>query len=237
MERYSGRFVYVVHHETTTGLLNPLKGIASLCKKRGKILLVDGVSSIGGEKLKLKKWGIGLIIGSANKCIRGIPGLSFVIVSKSLIEEFSKGERRGYYLDLVKHCEVEEEGQTPFTPAVQAFYGFREALRELLEEGLDNRIEKYRETTGYLRGGLKKEGFRLLLPEKISSNTMTSVLLPNNLDYPALYKTCKDKGFIIYNAIGELEGKIFRLGTVGIVKKGDIQRFLRVLKDAKGAIS
>lgn len=231
LERYDGRFVYVVHHETTTGLLNPLREIAALCKRYGKTLLVDGVSSIAGEELDLQGWEIGLVIGSANKCIRGIPGLSFVILRKSLLKDLSRSKRCGYYLNLVKHHEAEEAGQTPFTPAVQAFYGLREALRELLKEGVDNRIQKYKETSAFLRKRLRAAGYKPLIDDSISSNTMTSVILPPGADYETLYGICKDKGFVIYNAIGNLRGKTFRVGTVGIITKRDITGFLEVLKD------
>ncbi len=233
LRKYPGKFVYVVHHETTTGLLNPLEDIASSCRKFGKTLLVDCVSSIAGEKLDLKGWEIDLIIGSANKCIRGIPGISFVIASSSLLKLLSSGKNYAYYLDLIKHYEREEKGETPFTPAVQVFYGFREALRELLEEGVHNRINKYADITEYLRRGLKENGYRLLLPEEISSKTMTSVILPENMAYEKLYRICKEKGFVIYNAIGDLKGKIFRLGTVGLIKKKEIAEFLNILIDIK----
>jgi len=221
---------YLVHHETTTGLLNPLKEIAKIAKASGKFVMVDGVSSIGGEELDLPGWGVDLIIGSANKCIRGVPGLSFIVINSALIKKLKPRKKINYYLDLITHLEKEDGGETPFTPAVPAFFAFREALREILEEGVENRIGNYKKISKQLRDGLKSLGLKILLSEKISSNTMTSVVLPGGMSYDELHLKCKEKGFVVYNAQGELKGKVFRLGTVGIITPEDIKEFLKVLK-------
>jgi 2-aminoethylphosphonate-pyruvate transaminase len=218
--------VYVVHHETTTGLLNPLKEIASYAKQYNKPILVDGVSSICGEELDLKGWGIDLIIGSVNKCIRGVPGLSFVVASKNLLGQLKRRQRSSYYLDLMTHLEKEDKGETPFTPAVQSFYALREALYETLDEAVDHRIQHYKNISRQLRDGLRELGFRLYLPDEISANTMTTVYLPKKMTYELLHKRCKEGGFVIYSCPGELKGKAFRLGIVGCITYQDIDRFL-----------
>ncbi len=221
--------VYLVHHETTLGLLNPLKEIAQLAKEAGKWVIVDGVSSIGGEELQLDEWGVDAIIGSANKCIRGIPGLAFIVAHYRFLGDLGSRERKTYYTDLVTHLLREEKGETPFTPAVQTFFAFREALRELLEEGVDNRITHYKLIAERLRWGLKRRGYTFVLPEEIMSNTMTTVYLPTGVTFESLYKRCKEKGFEIYRCTGELKDKAFRLGTVGVITLGDIERFLEVI--------
>jgi 2-aminoethylphosphonate-pyruvate transaminase len=224
--------VYLVHHETTTGLLNPLKEIAAISKKYGKYVLVDGVSSIAGEELNLKSWGIDLIIGSANKCIRGVPGLSFIVAEEGFLSKLKSRKRVVYYLDLIDHLEREEKGETPFTPAVQTFFAFREALLETLEEGVQNRIAHYKKIAKKLRTGLKELGLTILVPEEILSNTMTTVALPSGKTFEELHSKCKKKGFVVYNSMGELKGKTFRLGTVGLIIEKDISNFIPVLKEA-----
>jgi 2-aminoethylphosphonate-pyruvate transaminase len=220
--------VYIVHHETTTGLLNPLKEVARLAKLNDKYVIVDGISSIGGEELCLD-WGIDMIIGSANKCIRGVPGLSFLVVADEFVKLIKNQKRESYYTDLLTHLQYEENGETPFTPAVQTFFALREALKEILEEGLHNRITHYRKISSQLRDGLEAIGLKLFLPRSISSNTMTTVYLPGGFTYEKLHAEMKKEGYIIYNSLGELKGKTFRLGIVGLLSSRDINGFLKVL--------
>jgi len=223
-------FIYIVHHETTTGLLNPLKEIASLVKEYKKSLIVDGISSIAGEYINLD-WGIEAIIGSFNKCIRGIPGLSFVVISDGFIEKLKKRKRKIFYGDLLTHLEYEENGQTPFTPPIQVFYGIREALLELLEEGVENRIKYFQRITRLLRDNIEKIGLRLLLPREFYSNTMTSIFLPEKFSYMSLYKALREKGYEIYPSLGNFKNTTFRIGTNGVINEEDILSFIKALRE------
>jgi len=225
--------IYLVHHETTTGLLNPLKEISILAKKYGKLVLADTISSIAGEELDLG-WGLDAILGSANKCFRGVPGVSFAIVSRNFTEIARGRARRSYYSDLITHLERERGNETPFTPPVQALFAFREALRETLEEGLKSRIAHYRYISGLLRQGLKALGLKLFLPERLYSNTMTSVYLPQGMAYQELHDQLKRRGFVIYNAQGHLKGKLFMLGVVGVISEHDMADFLNILGEVLG---
>ena len=186
--------VYLIHHETTTGALNQLREVAEVAKLHHKWVLVDAVSSIAGEDLDLASWGLDVIIGSANKCIRGVPGVSYVVISNELLDMVSKRRRVAYSTDLVSAVHREDEGETPFTPPVQAMYALREALMELTEEGVENRIGGYREVANTLRDGLSSLGLEFLVPRKYLSNTMTSVMLPEGLSYSDLHRPLKEMG-------------------------------------------
>lgn len=221
--------LFIVHHETTTGLLNPLPEISHIAKRYRKLVLVDGVSSIGGEKLDVKSWGIDAIAGSANKCIRGVPGIGFTVLSEDFIRLIQQCKTRSFYADLLSHLRAEDLKQPLFTPPVQVFYAFREALRELLEEGINERIGNYIEISSFLRDGLKKLGIEFYLPEIDMSNTMTVSYMPKYFNYAKLYSPCKRKGYVIYASQGKLAKTTFRLGTVGLITKNDIAGFLRVL--------
>jgi 2-aminoethylphosphonate-pyruvate transaminase len=222
--------VYLIHHETTTGLLNPLKEISLLAKKYSKLVLTDTISSIAGEHIDFG-WGLDAVLGTANKCFRGVPGVSFAIVSEDFVTIAKKRDRRTYYSDLVTHLEREKNGETPFTPPVHSLFAFREALREILEEGVENRISHYKNISRLLRTGLKDMGLKLYLPEEHYSNTMTPVYLPQRFSYEELHDILKEQGFIIYNAQGFLRGKVFMLGVVGVISGQDINNFLEVLSD------
>lgn len=225
--------IYLVHHETTTGLLNPLQDVALLAKRYDKLVLSDTISSVAGEYLDFG-WGIDAVLGTANKCFRGVPGVSFAIISKDLLAIARKRDRRTYYSDLLTHQERELKDETPFTPPVHALFAFREALREILDEGVENRIAHYRDISKLLRAGLKDLGLKLFLPEELYSNTMTSVYLPQGITYQELHDRIKERGFTIYNPQGYLRGKLFMLGVVGVINDQDIRDFLAVLGEVLG---
>jgi 2-aminoethylphosphonate-pyruvate transaminase len=221
--------VYVVHHETTTGILNPLQELGAIAKRHDKWLLVDAVSSVGGEALDLASWGVDLIIGSANKCIRGVPGASFVVLSDALVDALREREQVAYYNDLMSHVDKEGSGETPFTPPVQVLYAFREALLELSEEGVSSRISHYRQIAGTLRDRLADLGLELLLPRELYSNTMTSVLLPSGQSFDDLHDRLREMDYLIYKGQGYLADRVFRLGTVGVMSMTDILGFSEAL--------
>lgn len=222
--------IYLVHHETTTGLMNPLTEICALAKRYRKLVLVDAIGSIAGEPLDIKRWGIDAVIGSANKCLRGVPGLSFVIVSGRLLKTIERCRSRAYYTNLLLHARWQEQGQTPFTPPIQVYYAFLEALNELKKEGVDRRIQRYKEIAGFLREGLARIGVKFLLSESLMSNTMTVVYIPHKHSYRELHDKFKKRGFVIYSSQGVLSYTTFRLGTVGIISKANIKNFLKTLK-------
>ena len=221
--------VYLIHHETTTGVLNPLQQVAEIAKRHRKRVMVDAVSSIAGEELDLTGWGVDLIIGSANKCIRGVPGVSFVVISNEFFEVLSKRRPLAFSTDLVSTLKREEGGETPFTPPVQTMYALREAARELVEEGVANRISHYRGIAKTLRDGLSLLELDFLMPRESLSNTMTSVMLPDGVAYPDLHGPLKERGYVIYKSQGHLSETTFRLGTVGVISQEDVSSFLLAL--------
>lgn len=222
--------IYLIHHETTTGLLNPLREVSLLAKKYNKLVLADTISSIGGEHIDFG-WGLDGVLGTANKCFRGVPGVSFAVLSEDFLSIARKRERRTYYTDLITHLERETKNETPFTPPVHALFAFREALREILDEGVESRIAHYQNISRLLRTGLNELGLKLFLSEELYSNTMTSVYLPPGVSYQELHDKVKKKGFIIYNSQGRLQGKVFMLGVVGLINEQDIRNFLAVLSE------
>ena len=221
--------VYLIHHETTTGVLNPLQEVAAIAGRHGKRVMVDAVSSIAGEELDLNGWGIDLVVGSANKCLRGVPGASFVVASQEYLEVLSKRRQLTFSTDLISTMKREEQGETPFTPPVQTTYALREAAMELLEEGVANRIAHYQDIAKRLRDGLSAMELAFLTPREYLSNTMTSVMLPDGVAYDDLHGPLKERGYVIYKSQGDLSNTTFRLGTLGLITQDDVQGFLGAL--------
>ncbi|MCM8811546.1 MAG: alanine--glyoxylate aminotransferase family protein [Candidatus Omnitrophica bacterium] len=224
--------VAMVHHETSTGLLNPVAEVGALTKQYKKKFLVDAISSLGAERLDLVKSNVTFCVGSSGKCFHGLPGLSFVLVAQSEVPSVMKARPRSLYLDLGKHLKAQESGEPPFTPAVPLVIAFHAALDELLREGLKSRMEKYQERAKFLREGFHKMGLSPLLDEKIMSNSLTSLLMPKGLSYQQLHHLLKRHGFVIYAGQSELRGRIFRVAHMGQLLQADLKEFLRVLKES-----
>jgi 2-aminoethylphosphonate-pyruvate transaminase len=218
--------VAVVHHETSTGMLNPIKEIAAIAKKAGRYLLVDGVSSLAGEEIDFNTANVGLIAGSSGKCIQGFPGVGFVIVRRDLMEQMINYERRSVYLHLPTYYKEQEEESIPFTPAVQLYYAFDEALSELLEEGVANRIARYRKAARMVRNWMRAMRLKFYLREPLWSSTLTAVKLPEGVFYDHLHDLLREKGYVIYAGQAQLAESVFRIANMGALTDADIERFL-----------
>ncbi|HXJ34576.1 MAG TPA: aminotransferase class V-fold PLP-dependent enzyme [Candidatus Eisenbacteria bacterium] len=215
--------VAMVHHETTTGLLNPVAAVGAIARRHGKILLVDSVSGLGGDALDMST--VDLVVGTANKCIQGLPGMAFVLVRTSVLARLATYPRRSVYLSLPTYV----ESPMPFTPAVQAAYAFDEALAELLEEGVATRLRRYANAAAQLRAGFDRLGLECVLPAELRSSSITSLWLPQDRSYRDLHDELKERGFVIYEGQGRLAREIFRVANMGHLTPVDFEQFLSAL--------
>ena len=222
--------VAAIHHETTTGLINPLPALGALCKKHGKTLLIDSISGMGGEPLDCVRDHIGVVIGTANKCLQGQPGVAFVVARKDELARMAGYKARSLYLDVARTYARQEKGEVTFTPAVQIFYALEAALDEVLEEGVPHREARYARRAAELRAGMAKLGFERLLPDALLSNTITTFLQPADVSYDTLHDELKKVGFIIYSGLGGLDVDVFRIANMGDLTADDMARFLRELE-------
>jgi len=216
--------VAVIHHETTTGRLNNLHALGALCRERHVQLLVDGVSSFAAEEIDFANAGIAAVAATANKCIHGVPGVSFVIVRSAALDTATP---RTYYLDLARLAKLQAQRNTPFTPAVHACYALVEALRELADEGgWRARHARYAALSEQVRAGLAARGIESALPAQDSSVVLRAYRLPAQVDYPTLHDALKAHGFVIYAGQGGLSAQLFRISTMGDIHAADIDRLL-----------
>jgi 2-aminoethylphosphonate-pyruvate transaminase len=222
--------IAVVQHETSTGMVNPVKDIAAVAKKVGRYLLVDGVSSLAGEEIDFNAYNIGLIAGSSGKCIQGFPGVGFVIVRRDLMEQMVNYERRSVYLHLPAYYKEQEEGSIPFTPAVQLYYAFDEALNELLEEGVANRIARYRKAARSIRNYMRAMRMRFYLREPLWSSTLTAFRLPEGVYYDHLHDLLRERGYVIYAGQAQLAESLFRVANMGALTDAQIDGFLKAFE-------
>jgi 2-aminoethylphosphonate-pyruvate transaminase len=215
--------VAVVHHETTTGLLNPVEAIADVAAATGRRVIVDAMSSLFGEPLDVAREGVDYVTASANKCLQGIPGVSFVLARRTALEALQGRPARSVYLDLLNHWTTQEQDNTPFTPAVQVLHAMREALLELEEEGAAARIARYAENCRVLRRGMAALGFDILVPAGARSNILTTFRLRPGLTYDALHDAMKRRGYVIYAGQGEIRTYAFRVSNMGTLTPKDMQ--------------
>ena len=221
----------MVHHETTTGLLNPLPEIAELAKQYDKRLVVDCISSLGGDEIDFEKYPIDFAAGTANKCIHGLPGVSFVLHRKKDLCRIKDIPARSVYFHLADHHKAQEQGDTLFTPAIQPHYALDAALDELLEQTVAGRIVHYRKAAKRLRKGFEAIGLELLIPEDQRSNCLTAIKLPDGVSYDWLHDRLKENGFVIYAGQGLFSNKIFRIANMGNIHNEEFDRCLKILKE------
>ncbi len=214
----------VVHHETTTGRLNDLRALAALCRDHGAALLVDAVSSFGAEAIDFSDAVLSAVAATANKCLHGVPGAAFVIVRR---RDLPKAASRTYYLDLARLARLQDERNTPFTPAVQSYYALVEALREYEEQGgRAARYDRYAALAERVRAGLAALGIAAAIPAEESSVVLRAYELPAGLSYVQLHDALKAEGFVIYAGQGNLSKSLFRISTMGNLTPADIDRLL-----------
>lgn len=215
--------VALIHHETTTGLLNPVSAVVRGAAKNGRRVIVDAMSSLFGEPLDVGQDGLDFVMASANKCLQGIPGVAFVLCRRSAVEALKGVEPRSVYLDLYSHYVTQEQDNTPFTPAVQVFHALRQALAELEAEGLEARIKRYAENARVLREGMARLGFEILVPEGARSSLLTTFRLLPGLTYDALHDQMKRRGYIIYAGQGEIRKFAFRVANMGTLTPAEME--------------
>lgn len=227
--------VAVVHCETTTGVLNPLKEIAHLVKMHGKKLIVDAMSSFGGVPLDVHELGIDFLISSANKCIQGVPGFGFIIARCSELLH-CKGVSKSLSLDIYDQWEAMEKGHGKwrFTSPTHVVRAFKQAMDELAEEGgVEVRHNRYCENHRVLVDGMRSLGFQTLLPDEIQSPVITSFLYPHvDFNFKAFYTQLKERGFVIYP--GKIsQADTFRIGNIGDVHPEDFRQLIEIIRECK----
>jgi len=223
-EEPAASHVAMVHCETTSGILNPIDGIARIVKADNRELIVDAMSSFGGVPLDLSKLEIDYLISSPNKCLEGVPGFCFVLARRKALEE-TKGRARSVSLDLLAQWEgLEGTGQFRFTPPTHALLAFATALEELRDEGgVSARAARYRANRETLRTGMRKLGFVEYLPVELQSNIITAFRYPDapNFRFEDFYLRLRARGFLIYP--GKLsQANCFRIGTIGRINEKNV---------------
>lgn len=224
--------IALAHHETSSGMLNPLAAIGALAEANGSVLLVDCVSSAGAEAIDMERDNIAFCSSSSSKAIGSYPGLSFVVGKTAEFEKLGSLPVKSGYLNLYKFYEFATgRSQTPNTPAVALFFALDQALANILSETVVERRAKILRTATTLRKGMTKLGLTFLLDPDDMSSVLTTVYLPPDVDIDLLRHELRERSMIIYEGKGPLKGRVFQVGSIGELSETDVRRFLRVLRD------
>ncbi len=218
--------VAVVHCETTTGILNPIAQLGRIAKARNKIFVVDAMSSFAGMPIDFEGCGIDYLISSANKCVEGVPGFSFVLCRSDALKT-CEGFARSLSLDLLAQLKgFEKNGQFRYTPPTHAILAFDQALRELdLENGISGRGRRYAQNHEVLLRQMGRLGFRPYLDPRVQSHIITAFITPEDehFSFETFYRKLSERGFIIYP--GKLtQVDTFRIGTIGRIFPADLEQ-------------
>jgi 2-aminoethylphosphonate-pyruvate transaminase len=209
--------VFLVQCETTSGIVNPIEDIAAVAQKAGCIVILDAMSSFGAMDLSMKRMGIDVLISSANKCIEGVPGFTYILARRDLLEA-SQGASHSLSLDLYEQwAYMQKSGQFRYTPPTHTLVAFAKALEQhKAEGGAPGRLARYKKTAKALRDGMRRIGLTPLLGDNETGPIIQTFATPRdpNFDFTRFYEGLKQRGFIIYP--GKLTKKpSFRVGNMG----------------------
>ena len=223
--------VAMVFHETSTGMINPVREVGELCVKYEKKYFVDTVSAAGGEYVDVVQNHIDFATSVGGKCVGAFPGSAFICAKESLLKKIADAQCKNIYLNLYKHYQFAvNKRQTPNTPNLTLFWALNQAIANILDEGLDSRVNRYQSCAAILREGIRKLGLKLLLDDHMS-NTVTSFFLPEGKDIQQFAADIEDAGYILYLGKGKYTDMgMFQVANMGEIYENDCHIFLNVLE-------
>lgn len=222
----------IIHHETSTGMMNPLEELSIICEKHQVRLVVDAMSSFGAYPIDLQQVRIDYLFSSSNKCIQGMAGLSYVLFHKDRIGEL-KTNSGGFYFDVHSQWNnLKEKDQLRFTPPVQIGYAFLTAIEETLKEGLQLRWVRYQENWQLFYDGFLEMGFKFFLKPEYESKILLAIDLNSkpDLDFNDFHDYLFDQGITIYPGVIP-ESSTFRVAVIGDLHADDIRYAVKKMKD------
>jgi 2-aminoethylphosphonate-pyruvate transaminase len=225
--------VFAIHCETTSGILNPIAGIAALVARHGRRLLIDSMSAFGALEIDARKVPYDAMAASSNKCLEGVPGLGFVVCRTAALSE-CRGNATTLVLDLFEQAEnFAKTGQYRFTPPIHVIVALGKAIEEhAAEGGVAGRGKRYRDNAKVLIDGMRAMGFRTLLGEKLQAPIIVTFHMPTDpkFVFQRFYDGLKDRGYVIYP--GKLTvADSFRIGCIGRLYPEDMKGALAAVRE------
>lgn len=226
------RAVLCVHNETSTGVTHPIADVAAAAREAGAIIITDCVSCLGGVPVRADAWGLDVIAAGSQKCLMLPPGLAFVGVRADAWPLVEQARMRRHYFDLAAARDSLAKGQTPFTPATNLIAALGAALDLIDAEGLDAVFARHHALAEATRAAMLAAGLELFAQAGFRSDTVTAVHSPAGVDSSALTRLVRERhNVLISGGQGELKGRIFRIGHMGMADLPMIERTLEAVAD------
>ena len=223
---------YVIHNETSTGtMVNYLDKISDLTSRNDAFYVVDSVSLLGGSELPVDKWNIDVCMTGAQKAFAAPPGISPISISPKAKKYMIENPPPTMYFNLARYFKYYEESKhTPFTPALPLLYAYREALRMILEEGLEARFKRHKICSDALYSGLSAIGLTPFAKEEDRSISIIALNYLEGLDDKIFRNTLAQKfRVLVAGGFGNLKGKVFRVGCMGEVNRYHVMRTISAI--------
>ena len=227
--------LYVVYNETSTGTtLRNLSRLGDICKAHGAYFVVDAVSILGGDELPVDKWNVDICFTATQKALAAPPGIAPISISKKAKKYMIENPPPSQYLNLKRYFKYYNDSfETPFTPAVSLFYAYQEALNIIIEEGMENRINRHRKCANAFYSGLEALGFTPFADADSRSNVVIAVnYLPGIDDKKFRELISTEFKVLLAGGFGELKGKVFRVGCMGEVSSYHVMRTLSAISSS-----
>ena len=228
--------VAMVHQDTSTGIMNPVKEVGEIAKENGAFFVVDGVSCIGGDEFKIDEWCVDVVVADAQKALAAPPGISAIFATENALESFDN-THAGYYQDLPAYVKTTKQNKTPFTSAVPIVRAFVVALENIKKEGIQNRISRHRTQAQANRAALANMGlpmFPSLNDYSNYANTVTVVNLPDILSSNSsnLFNAIKQRNVTISGGQAHLKDLILRMSNMGDLSTTQVLRGIQTVGEA-----
>jgi aspartate aminotransferase-like enzyme len=223
--------VFLVHSETSTGVVLDLEACAAAAREAGALVVVDAISSLGAVPLETDAWGLDVVVTGSQKALMTPPGLGFVSVSERGWEKAARSNLPRFYWDWARARAAQAKDNTAFTPAVSTIVALDVALGLLLQEGLEHAFARHVALGRATRAGVKAMGLELYSPDDDGAAVLTAVLTPEGVDAVELRLALRDRfGITVAGGHGDIVDRLFRIGHIGYVDVLDITRALGAIE-------
>lgn len=227
--------VFMTYNETSTGILNPVAELAKVVNDTtDALVIVDGVSALGGAPAEMDKWGVDILVTGSQKAMMLPPGLSFISLSERAWQAVEANPTQAYYLNLQSYRSWAQKGMTPNTPTVTLIYGLQ-AVCDLIDEegGFANTVARHELMKNMTRAAMRALDIELLTEDAYASPTITAVKTPKGLDLTEFLSTLKQNYHLDFaGGLGPLQGEIFRFGHMGYCFPSDILQAVSLMEAA-----
>jgi aspartate aminotransferase-like enzyme len=223
LDETGAEVVFLVHSETSTGVVADVQALAAVAREAGALVVVDAVSSLGAVPLEGDAWGIDVVVSGSQKALMTPPGLALASVSPAAWERCERATLPRFYFDWRRYRKGLDSLSPPYTPAVSLVAGLDVALGLVLEEGLEQAFARHAALGRACREGAKAMGLELFSPDEERSAVVTAILTPEDADARELVLTLRERfGITVAGGHGDLASRLVRIGHIGYFDVFDI---------------